>query len=175
MPTLDTQKITFRLMSENDLPAILAVQAQAYAPAFQESQEVFLHKLQLAPDFCWLAELENQIVGYLFSHPWQGDLPPALHTNLESLPGFSSCWFVHDMAFLPQARGLGLAKRLYEVVLLRVRQLNFSQSLLVSMPGVGDFWRRCGYQIIESLNKQQQEKMAQYGAGACLMRSESLK
>lgn len=171
----DLNQLIFRQMREVDLPSVMQIQASAYASDFQESQAVFLRKLHLAPDFCWVAQVQDQVVGYLFSHPWQDVLPPALHAPLDALPEFASCWFVHDMAFLPQARGLGLAKRLYAAARNKVNDLNLSKSMLVAMPGVSDFWLRCGYQIVENLSDQLHQKMSQYGGGARLMWSECLK
>lgn len=169
MTTFDLNNLTFRLMCKTDLPAVMEVQASAYASAFQEPLAVFLRKLELAPDFCWVVQLQDRVVGYLFSHPWHNVLPPALHTSLGALPERASCWFIHDMAFLPQARGLGLAKRLYAAARNKVNDLNLPKSMLVAMPGVSDFWRLCGYQVVENLSDQQRQKMSQYGSGACLM------
>ena len=169
LATFDLSQLVFRQMREADLPSVLQIQASAYTSDFQEPLSAFLRKLQLAPDFCWVAQVQGQVVGYLFSHPWHDVLPPALHTSLDVLPEDASCWFVHDMAFLPLARGLGLAKRLYAVVCNAVAESNLSKSMLVAMPGVSDFWGRCGYQVVDKLSPLQQQKMAQYGGGATLM------
>lgn len=161
--------VLIRKMQEDDLDAVIQIQALAYSDDFLESPQVFARKLQLAPDFCWVAQQVDQVLGYLFSHPWINHLPPALHTPLELLPSSADTWFVHDMAILPGARGMGLASRLYQMAQKTAHDYQLQDSLLVAMPGVDAFWSNHGYQKITELSHQQQLKLAQYGPGSQLM------
>lgn len=161
--------VLIRKMLLEDLDAVIQIQALAYSDDFLESPQVFARKLQLAPEFCWVAQQIDQVLGYLFSHPWADHLPPALHSPLDTLPSPSYLWFIHDMAIAPVARGLGLASRLYQIAQQTAFEHQLQESLLVAMPGVDAFWSNHGYQKATELNQQQLLKLAQYGPGSQLM------
>ena len=72
-------------------------------------------KLEFAPRACWLAHMDEVAVGYVFAHPWSDAGAPPLHAPLV-LPAAADRGFVHDLAVLPAARGLGVAATLFACV-----------------------------------------------------------
>ena len=70
-----------RTMRADDVDAVLALQAIAYADAAfaPEGAVVYLNRISLAPDLCLVAQsAAGDLLGYLVSHPWHDGKPPAL-------------------------------------------------------------------------------------------------
>ena len=74
-----------------DLPAILAVQAQCYAPQLNEPPSIWQHRLQHPAALCWVAEAQATAapLAYLAGYPaclgsitaLNGDFSPATAAN----------------------------------------------------------------------------------------------
>lgn len=157
--------VLVRAMQAADLPAVLEVQARAYPVSLHESAEVLLRKLHLAPDWCWVGCLDGRPVAYLFSHPWAGTLPPAVHAWLTGLPPAADCWFVHDLAVEPAYQGYGLARHLLQQGRARARATGQTRALLVAVGGAAAFWERQGFVPVDGAG----QSPSAYGAEACLM------
>lgn len=156
--------IQVRAMRADDLPAVLHIQAAAYPVALHERAEVLARKLSLAPHWCRVAELDGQVAAYLFSHPWSGETPPAVHAWLECLPHRPDCWFVHDLAVHPQAQGRGLASQLLDPTRAFACSSGCRHALLVAVAGAAAFWQRLGFAELPSSSA-----LAAYGSDARLM------
>lgn len=151
-----------------DLPAVLEVQRQVYGDAFQEDAAVFEAKLRLAPDAAWLAERDGRVVGYLFSHPWAGRIPPALHMPLAALPANDDCAYLHDLAVIPEGRGSGVAQELIDRFNRWACAREFGRSMLVAVGEAGRFWARLGFERASG-GAASSEILSAYGPGAACM------
>lgn len=138
-------QLHIRPIRHADLPAIDRIQRACYTPDLHEPVEAFAAKLQLSPDSSWLAEHENEVVGYFFTHPWAGDEPPPLGEPLQQLPEMADTHFLHDLAVHPRARGVGVAPRLIETALNWGRRRGLKRSRLVAISGAAPFWQRWGF------------------------------
>ncbi|AJC20214.1 GNAT family N-acetyltransferase [Pandoraea pulmonicola] len=161
-------------MQPNDLPQVLAVQAQAYGDVMLESEATLASRLRLSPETCWVAvdagtAAEPRVAGYLFTHPWQIAAPPSLDTVLDTLPDSADCWYVHDMALAPRTRGAGVASRLYAAALASARKLGLQTSALVAVQQSHGFWARFGYAAATNVSPIIAAKLAGYGEGAVFM------
>ena len=145
-----------------DLPAVLAIQHAAYGAGYQESATVLGRKLEFAPGACWLAHMDEVAVGYVFAHPWSDAGAPPLHASLV-LPAAADRGFVHDLAVLPAARGLGVAATLFTCVRAWSAAAGHRGMRLVALADAVPFWRRQGFQALPATLP------AGYGDGACLM------
>ena len=56
------------------------------------------------------------MLGYAVSHPGRLGRPPALDSRLGELPSDADCLYLHDVALLPEARGLGLGESLVDLL-----------------------------------------------------------
>lgn len=159
-----------RAMVAADLPAVLAIQAEAYAGAgFQpEPAAVYRDRMALAGDLCLVAaDAEDVAAGYLVSHPWHGGAPPALHAQLGRLPAAADCWYLHDCAVAARAHGQGIAGLLFRAAQARARLRGLRSAALVAVGDAAAYWQRLGYAAQH--RPELAAKLAGYGPGACYM------
>jgi hypothetical protein len=64
-----------RQLTDRDFDTVDRIQRSAYSPDFLEDLAVFADKFARYPDGCWVAEVDGQVVGYLFSHPGHFSAP----------------------------------------------------------------------------------------------------
>lgn len=162
--------IAVRAMRSADLPAILALQAQAYASAafHPERAEVYVNRMALARDYCLVAaDADGSLLGYLLSHPWDEGIPPALDTTLDRLPQPATCWYLHDCAVHQRAHGRGVAGKLLAAGQAAARAHGLASGALVAVGDAAGYWRRHGYRKRELPGLA--ERLAHYGAGAAYM------
>lgn len=173
MPALFFSEIVMyfeiRNIQARDAAAIQHIQAACYPAELQESIEALQAKSQLSPASCWIAMQQHSAIGYLFSHPWQGQLPPALDHVLTSLPDRADALFLHDLAILPQARGLGVAQALLEQANRWARSNGLRTASLVAVRNSHAFWKKKGFGPPATSMPQLQAKLQAYGPDAhCL-------
>ncbi|MYZ48806.1 GNAT family N-acetyltransferase [Propylenella binzhouense] len=154
----------WRPMRAGDLDAVMAIAARVH-PAFPEARAVFEERLRLAPAGCWIAEGDDAL-GYLVSHPWLSGTPPKLDTCLGAIPSDPDCWYVHDLALLPCARGSGLGRAIMERLKRIATEAGLPALELVSVSGSGPFWQRLGFEVAPA----DPAALASYGSDARLMR-----
>ncbi len=73
-------------MQAQDLPAVLAIQAECFDAATRESQASFAAKLAASPSTCFVAQQEGRAVGYLVAVPAASAQPPRLNGAQCALP-----------------------------------------------------------------------------------------
>ena len=154
-------------MQRQDLPAVLQIAAEVH-PGYPEGEAVFAERLALFAGGCLcLATPGGVLAGYVLSHPWQADAPPALDTLLQRLPEPAPAYYLHDMALLPMARGLGAAARAMPLLAAQARAAGCREMALVAVNGSAGFWARQGFAVrqVPALAA----KLASYDAAACFM------
>lgn len=164
------EQALLRAMRRDDLPAILALQAQAYAGAafHPEREEVYVNRMALAPQYCLVAlDVDGAMLGYLVSHPWDDGIPPALDTTLRQLPQPATCWYLHDCAVHQRAHGRGVAGKLLAAGETVARAHGLASGALVAVGDAAGYWRRYGY--CERAMPGLAKRLAHYGAGAAYM------
>ncbi|MBI0534422.1 GNAT family N-acetyltransferase [Roseomonas sp. KE2513] len=127
-----------------DLRAIDLV-ARAVHPLLPERPEVFAEKLRLFPSGCLVAERGEEVVGYALSHPWPCGAVPPLDHFLGALPQQAACLFIHDVALMPGARGLGAGRSLLARLDPVARRHGLGAMALVSVYGTEPFWQGLGF------------------------------
>src|SRR4051812_37696776 len=101
------------LMTQEDIPAVLALQAACYGSGMNGSEGVFRSRLAVAPDSAWLARDAQGLLAYLVTYRSRlgrltllgDDFAPA------AMP---DCLYLHDLAVSRRAQGKGLARQLVE-------------------------------------------------------------
>lgn len=152
-------------MSAADLPAVLAV-AEEVHPDFPEDPAVFAERRALYPAGCHVLATGSGIDGYLISHPWHDAAPPALNSLIGALPVPAPCYYLHDLAILPERRGGGAGSAAVALVLDHAAACGFDAIRLIAVNGSLPFWTRHGFQPIRTAPA---EKIASYGTDARLM------
>ena len=101
-------------MTRADLPAVARIAAVVH-PAYPEDPAVAAERLALDPAGCFVFDGADGPSAYLLSHRWVDGAPPALDTHLHALPAHPNVWYIHDIALMPETRGLGAARGVFLV------------------------------------------------------------
>ena len=156
----------WRPMQQGDLGAVEAIAGQVH-PGFFEAPEVFADRLRLYPEGTFMLELEGAPCGYVISHPWRhGTLPP-LNALLGTLPPAADTFYLHDLALLPGARGIGAAAAIIGQLTVSAREKPFPSMSLVAVNGSVSFWERHGFSV--EIRPELTEKLMSYEAAVRLM------
>ncbi len=162
----------WRPLAEADLDAVRRISAAAY-PGLQERPAVFAEKLRLYPRGCLAYDRGGEVAGYLFSHPWTLGEAPALDGFLGGLAAAPDCYYVHDLALAPEARGHGAAAQAVARIFALAEGERLPAMALIAVNGAEGFWARHGFR--EASNPRLAAKLAVYGAGARYMIRRPLK
>jgi GNAT superfamily N-acetyltransferase len=133
-------------------------------PTFVERPEVFEEKFRLCPHGCFVLERAGTVVGYGFAHPWLLNEIPKLDAFLGCLPPRPDCFFIHDVALLPCARGQGAGGAYVALISDLAAQDGIDHLALVSVYDTQPIWARCGFVV--SGNATISANLASYGSGA---------
>lgn len=159
-------KFQWRQATPADLDAVMAIQAVAHAD-FPEEEGVLAERLRLCPQGCFVLVRGEAVDGYMLSHPWSRRRPPPLNRPLEAIPDDTDCWYLHDLALLPQTRGSGAGAAIVSQLVSLARKEGFGVVALVSVGGSRPFWRKQHFAVVsDPLLKQ---KLSSYGGGAAYM------
>lgn len=134
-------------------------------PAYPERREVPAERLSLFPEGCFAADGAD-LVGYAISHPGTFGQPPALDTLLGALPASPDCLYLHDVALLPAARGLGLGGALVDRLIGLARRLRLGRLALVAVNRSVPYWAAHGFAQPEPRPAGLAAKLASYGGEA---------
>lgn len=154
-------------MQGEDLPAIVALSDSVHGD-YTEDSAIYAERLALYPDGCFTLWLGDRITGYLVSHPWHRDSPPALNRALGSIPAAADTYYLHDIALLPDARGHGAGRAAVDLIFDRARQAGFQDVTLMAINGADQFWAAVGFAYVDDSDPT--APSGSYGAGAYLMR-----
>lgn len=159
------QMFTVRRAEFSDLEAILAIQKVAF-PDFQERRAVFEDRLEISGDGCLVVEENDEVKGYIISHPWHRGDPPALDTVLGALPEKPGCYYIHDLSLMPDLRGRGASGLLIQAAMRLAAGMALPVIGLMAVGGSSVFWRRHGFRPAGSAAAR---TMAAYGGDAVYM------
>ncbi len=159
----NTSNFCWRSMREDDLATVIAIAVQLH-PAYPEDEQIYAERLALYPNGCLALEVNRNVVGYAISHPWLDRQAPALNSLLQALPIHPSTYYIHDVALLPAARGLGAVEQLLANLLPIARGYGLSTMSLTAVNNSYDFWTRHGF--IEIDDPALQKKLNSYDLAA---------
>jgi GNAT superfamily N-acetyltransferase len=145
-------------MARADLESVRSIAEVVHADS-PESDAVFTERLRLFPEGCWIAD-----GGYAIAHPWQAARPPALNTILRRLPPAADCLHLHDVALLPDRRGLGLGAALLKRLDHIAAGAFLPRLTLIAVHDSEPYWRRHGFTAFHSDHALQ--RLRSYGASA---------
>ena len=135
----------WRPMTASDLAAVERI-AEIVHPAYPESEEVPAERLAMFPSGCLIAEgAPGEVLGYAVSHPGRLGRPPALDSRLGELPSDADCLYLHDVALLPEARGLGLGESLVDLLRALGIRSGLKVLALTAVNRSASYWRRRGF------------------------------
>lgn len=142
-------RFVWRPMVAHDLEAVQAVAGEVH-PDYPERIEVFAERLRLYAPGCRVLEAGDTMAGYVVSHPWHPMTPPKLDSLLGAMPTFPATFYIHDLALLPLARGSGAGARIVADLAGHTQAIGLADLSLVAVNASVPFWRRQGFDIVES-------------------------
>jgi GNAT superfamily N-acetyltransferase len=154
-------------MRREDLPAIGAL-SDAVHESYSEDVAIYAERLGLYPSGCFTLWQAERIGGYLISHPWYRDSPPALNAVLGSIPATADTYYLHDIALLPSVRGGGSGRIAVDLVMDLARKAGFQDVTLMAVNGADRFWASVGFTYVDATDPA--AKPSSYGEGSYLMR-----
>jgi ribosomal protein S18 acetylase RimI-like enzyme len=134
----------WRPMQTADIGDVIAIAAIVH-PGYPETDDVLAERLALYPAGCFILDRDGAALGYLLSHPWRYADPPRLNMRLERLPEQPDTYYLHDIALLPEAQGLGAAAAMAEQLADLARASGFANISLCAVNGSAPFWQRRGF------------------------------
>lgn len=150
-----------RLMSQADIPAVLAVQHECYELLTLEDEATIRARLDTSPDSAWVAEDDDGVCAYLVSYrSTLGKVTP-LGGHFD-VPPEPDCLYLHDLAITDRSKGSGMGSALVRFALEQAREEGLSYSSLVSVQGSSEFWKRLGYAAFTELDTTQQANLQSY-------------
>jgi len=153
-------------MTRTDLPAVAHMAALVH-PAHPEDPAIAAERLALDPAGCFMLDGEAEPLAYLISHRWIDADPPALDTHLRALPPHPDVWYIHDIALLPEARGLGAARAIIAELETLARTHGLHRLALTAVNTSAPFWHRHGF--TDAMTPALAERLASYGPDARYM------
>ena len=162
--------ISIEALRQQDLPAALNIQTEAYPPALIEEEAAFRSRINLAASYCLAARREDELLGYLLAHGWKRRSPPALGPLLAAdVP--SEVLFIHDLAVSSSSRGLGVGQKLITRAFALAAEDGLHSAELVAVEGAAGYWRQFGF-VDAADSDELLEKLGMYGHGARWMTRE---
>lgn len=135
----------WRIADRRDLDVIMAIQDVVHALK-PERREVMAERMAFSPQTCRMLDEGGRLSGYAFSFPYRLDDAPALDALLGTLPPDPDCFYVHDVALLPQARGQGAGRAYIDLVGAAARERGFRVLSLISVYGTWPLWQALGFE-----------------------------
>lgn len=156
----------WRAMAPSDIDGVCGI-ADVVHPNYPEDRGVFEDRLANCPEGCRVLEQGNRILGYVLSHPWRFGRPPKLNQPLGALPPQPDTYYIHDVALLPETRGIGAASPLIEALAALAAERGLPTMSLIAVNGSEGFWRRHGFRRL--VDPAIERTLASYDADACFM------
>lgn len=136
-----------RDITGSDWPLIMRIQEHCYPPGANETVEALESHWRIAPRLCKVAECDGSVVGYVMAHPWPLGMTPPLNTVYDRVPANSDSLFIHDLAVLPAARGVGAGNALARAAIDAGCVMRMRSAALIAVQGSEPFWARFGFVV----------------------------
>ena len=160
------ENIQISEMEEKDLKAVIEIQKELFTADLQEDIAVLRRRCKLFPEGCWVAKIEDKIIGYLVFHPWMLSRPPMLGTCIESLPEAPDCLYAHDIGVLTRIVGKNVGYKIFTKFIEFGKQQGYTVISGISVMGTLNYWKRYGF-IEASLSPEKHHVLIEhYGPGA---------
>lgn len=138
-----------RLLTPGDVPAIHALEVEAYLPSLHESAEAFIRLIEVYPDGAVGGFDQAGLCGYAFGVPLKSGSTLELRSPLALVPPDADSFYIHDVAVASRCRGRGVGRILAGRLVDLARARGFRRSELVSVQGSAPFWAGLGFREIE--------------------------
>ncbi len=168
---------SWRQLSLPDIPRLARIAAKIH-PALPESDAVFAERVTLFPAGCLGlvggggkgGDNDDEICGYVISHPIRRRRPPALNRLLAGIAADADQYYIHDLVILPGLRGRGFAREC--IIRLFAIARRYPTTCLISVYGTEQSWSRFGFVAVQ-IDDVLEEKLLGYGDDAIYLEREN--
>lgn len=138
--------ICIRPLGPDDVPRMLALQAEVYPSGLHESAQVLSSKISAAPaGWTSLAATQGEhLCGYALGYPWRADLQPRWN-HLLARNHDCDVLYVHDVAVSVACAGRGIARSLVSQLLVQGARFGLDRAILIAVEGAQGYWSRHGF------------------------------
>lgn len=161
--------IEIRKMEADDFDAIMLLQSLCYFGDIPECRVSLFAKFSASPNSCFVAQIGDRIVAYLFAIPWNMECPPQLNAMTCELPMKPDAMYLHDLAIAPDVRGRKIAHFMFRHLLQQLPYFGLTQLCLVAVQNSSGFWQSLGFKPVQETDFLK-EKLGSYGGEAIFMR-----
>ena len=140
------------LLSEKHLIDAKNVSNICFLKAYQEDISVYQTIMEVFPDGGWGAFCDNQLVGYIFFHPYKYPAIKPLNSTLE-LNGNENCMYLHEIAVLPEYRAHNISACLLNIYDKASQLHKLTLQSLVSVQNSIGFWEKKGFSVVIEINE----------------------
>lgn len=158
-------EMLIRPMIADDMPEVARLQDIGYAPSLRDSAEALRSRIDLAGHFCWIAVIDDVLIGYILAHPWPSGTPPVPDTILTQPDRDGLVHYIHDLSVDPRSRAGGIGRALVRASQVAALASGLTHSELVAIDGAGPYWRRQGYDDMP-IDAALARKLRSYGGSA---------
>ncbi len=164
--------LQLKVIDTADVPAVMALQAECYGPAYLESAAAFEAKLRATRGLhcSYLAVDGDRTLGYVVSLPIGREGLPALDATEVERAVAPDSLYLHDLAVSPAGRAQRLGHKLVQQVVQRAQDMGLRQISLVAVQGSADYWQRLGFRDDHASSAALAHQLASFGPDARLMR-----
>ena len=158
--------ISTRQLRWSDLDRILEIQAAAYPSNLLETGDVFVSKIEHAPEWCLGADGDDgRLVAYVIAFPMSSTVSVGLHEmGIRATADEMPILYIHDMAVDPAAHGSGVGSAILDALKSAAHANGHVVIELVAIEGAISFWETKGFEVVDA------EVYEGYGPGARKMR-----
>lgn len=165
---MNEPEVLIRAMADSDLESVVAIQQAAYPRTPRQWRGSIPERVRFFPGGCRVAQLNGSLAGYLVSHPWALGAVPAQSGSLDRPPRLD-CYYIHDLAVLPQARRSGAGRHLLESAISIARERGFRSVTLTAGRDSERFWLAFGFRAAHQGPALLQARLREYGRQAQYM------
>lgn len=159
---------SLRLMTANDLAAVIAIQSEHYAGKLVEPGDIILSRLMDFPETSWVAQDAGGVCAYLAAYPTRLGHITLLGQHFDSYHQPDSL-YLHDMAVARRAGGRGIGAALTRMAWEKAQNDGLQHSSLVAVPSAITYWLRSGYRTSKLSDERQISRLKAYGDQAQYM------
>ncbi|MFC7518795.1 GNAT family N-acetyltransferase [Herbaspirillum sp. GCM10030257] len=158
----------YRSVQDDDLAAILHIQAENYPREMQESPDVIAKRITAARDTSLVTLNSHGVCAYLFAyHSLLGRVTPL--DGKFSIASKPDSLYLHDLAVSRQSTGLGIGRTLVNVAFELAKMRGISHSALIAVQRSSSFWTHLGFRVYIGLDADSELMVRTYPGNPCYM------
>jgi ribosomal protein S18 acetylase RimI-like enzyme len=139
-------------LTKKHLSDVKNVNNICFQDAYQEDISVYNAIIEVFPEGAYGAFCDNELVGYIFFHPYKYPAVKPLNSLL-ALSGDENCMYLHEIAVLPEYRAQHIPTRLLSAFDHVSQSHNLTLQSLVSVQNSIGFWEKKGFAVVREVNE----------------------